>query len=846
MDEMPLTPRQGITVTQNTAIRRAARTEIINPYVARTPAGRAEGGKPENQDKKGNSGGLTVTQETGIRKDKENESGIINAYVARAPVKPKSGTLHNPARFSVLDDAKGIIKDGLGSQDNIGTKTVAGYIALGEAGIKTWKLAQASAPVAVGSAKAAVKVVRGTLTVVKTIVVFSVTPIESAKELARKTKRAVIRAAARVKAKLAPAAAAAKKTFRVVRGVIKGTVALPPHIPQKIVVGIFKCLWYVGRISAKTAAVAAIKGGVKTVKIGGSLLVTAGNIIGRSDDMGAQAFGGTVTAGKYTVEAIKFSPKVVKGVYMAGKTTVMVPVRTVQGGVFAVKGVIKVVKSIRKNGWAKTAGKVWKKVRTAAVHAAKAIGNALKLLFKVIANKFVLPVLIIVIGFIVIFHVISVPVQAGGMFFSGIFSIFSPDTGSSAEMDITEYVSNAAAAARDEYIQNILDESAGNLKINGGAYDFVRLYIGGADGDQAADGMQVSLAAINANIFTVDELVNLAQPIFNAIVLTKYDLEPTETEAKNAVEEILSTLLRYETQAMKAEWCEYGADDPTDPDYCTCGNVHANIDCPDSASGYHSVWTCPRCDHFYDNVEVDDDGVAIHTTELYCSGYTYCKGHSILGISVIQDGWYALTYRHFTKRIEELLGQGTLTPDEENELHMLQDGYELALEYIKEKHLSFGDLTVSDLSGVNFLPGERPGNQGIPDYAMQFVGNVGGQPFWSWYGFKRREEWCGCFVSYVLAHCGMTDIRFASCEAGANWFKKHGQWYAGSGYAAVAGDIIFFDWENEGETHHVGIVIGHDGERVYTVEGNSANDMCRLKSYPINSTVIFGYGLPNY
>jgi hypothetical protein len=47
--------------------------------------------------------------------------------------------------------------------------------------------------------------------------------------------------------------------------------------------------------------------------------------------------------------------------------------------------------------------------------------------------------------------------------------------------------------------------------------------------------------------------------------------------------------------------------------------------------------------------------------------------------------------------------------------------------------------------------------------------------------------------------------------------------------------------------HHVlkAHVIGTDGERVYTVEGNSG-DACKIKSYPVNYSCIKGYGLMNW
>ena len=150
-----------------------------------------------------------------------------------------------------------------------------------------------------------------------------------------------------------------------------------------------------------------------------------------------------------------------------------------------------------------------------------------------------------------------------------------------------------------------------------------------------------------------------------------------------------------------------------------------------------------------------------------------------------------------------------------------------------------------DLSGVRFVDGERPGNQQVVEIAQSQVGNVGGQPYWSWYGFESRVEWCACFVSWCFAQAGYSEPRFASCTSGGMaWFQSHGQW-GDRNYSDIApGDAIFFDWDNSGNADHVGIVVGTDGERVYTVEGNSG-DACKIRSYPLGSSVIRGYGLMN-
>ena len=151
-----------------------------------------------------------------------------------------------------------------------------------------------------------------------------------------------------------------------------------------------------------------------------------------------------------------------------------------------------------------------------------------------------------------------------------------------------------------------------------------------------------------------------------------------------------------------------------------------------------------------------------------------------------------------------------------------------------------------DLSGVEFVNGTRPGNQELMELAKQQVGNVGGYPYWSWYGFNSRVEWCACFVSWCYNQAGKSEPRFAGCEwQGVPWFQSRGQW-GSRGYENIApGDAIFFDWDLDGVADHVGLVLGRDGSRVYTVEGNSG-DACKIKSYDLNYQCIKGYGLMNW
>ena len=150
------------------------------------------------------------------------------------------------------------------------------------------------------------------------------------------------------------------------------------------------------------------------------------------------------------------------------------------------------------------------------------------------------------------------------------------------------------------------------------------------------------------------------------------------------------------------------------------------------------------------------------------------------------------------------------------------------------------------------LYGITGGDGEIVTVALSQVGNIGGEPYWSWYGFGSRVEWCACFVSWCANECGYIEAgvipKFAACTSqGVPWFQEHGLWQDNS-YEPRPGDIIFFDWNDggqDGQSDHVGIVEKVENGRVYTVEGNSG-DSVRQNSYPIGYYEIYGYGTPAY
>lgn len=153
------------------------------------------------------------------------------------------------------------------------------------------------------------------------------------------------------------------------------------------------------------------------------------------------------------------------------------------------------------------------------------------------------------------------------------------------------------------------------------------------------------------------------------------------------------------------------------------------------------------------------------------------------------------------------------------------------------------------------LYGIYSGDDAIVKAALSQVGNAGGEPYWSWYGFNSRVEWCACFVSWCFNECGYLDTgtapKFAGCVGGVEWFRSREQW-ADNTVEPASGMIVFFDWNDpnvasgpqDSEADHVGIVEKCENGIVYTIEGNSG-DACRQNQYPVGYYEILGYGILN-
>ena len=172
---------------------------------------------------------------------------------------------------------------------------------------------------------------------------------------------------------------------------------------------------------------------------------------------------------------------------------------------------------------------------------------------------------------------------------------------------------------------------------------------------------------------------------------------------------------------------------------------------------------------------------------------------------------------------------------------------QMAEEYgFDEKQLGYVTELLSDEYSDLWASLSAPGvgSDDIVAVALSQVGNVGGQPYWSWYGFSSRVEWCACFVSWCADQCGYIESgvmpKHSYCPTGVEWFRSRGQWQDRNSIPAP-GTIIYFDWGGDGVADHVGIVESCDGSIVYTIEGN-ANNACKQLSYAVGDRRILGYG----
>ena len=121
------------------------------------------------------------------------------------------------------------------------------------------------------------------------------------------------------------------------------------------------------------------------------------------------------------------------------------------------------------------------------------------------------------------------------------------------------------------------------------------------------------------------------------------------------------------------------------------------------------------------------------------------------------------------------------------------------------------------------------------------------------YKVKYTDAWCATFVSAVSIECGYVDIIPPECGCGEqiNLFKNIGAWQEKDNYVPKSGDVIYYDWgdngvgDNTGWSDHVGIVESVKDGIITVIEGNK-NDAVERRTISVDGRYIRGYGVPKY
>ena len=140
------------------------------------------------------------------------------------------------------------------------------------------------------------------------------------------------------------------------------------------------------------------------------------------------------------------------------------------------------------------------------------------------------------------------------------------------------------------------------------------------------------------------------------------------------------------------------------------------------------------------------------------------------------------------------------------------------------------------------------GSANFTKYARDFD-----QKFPQWFnGKKNSYPWCAVFVcwAFLTAYGYENALRLlclpernagAGCTYALGYFRAAGQFHTDN---PQSGDQIFFGTGFDNSTH-TGLVEKVEGGCVYTIEGNSSDQVCRRR-YALTDSCILGYGRPAY
>lgn len=167
----------------------------------------------------------------------------------------------------------------------------------------------------------------------------------------------------------------------------------------------------------------------------------------------------------------------------------------------------------------------------------------------------------------------------------------------------------------------------------------------------------------------------------------------------------------------------------------------------------------------------------------------------------------------------------------------------------KEETQTMGTTAQKVLDVARSWIGRNEGD-GSHKYIIDLYNSV--KPLPRGYMVKYTDHWCSTFVSAVAIKAGATDIipRECGCEKQIELCKAMGIWIEDGTITPRAGDIIFYNWDdnsqpNDGYADHVGIVESVAGYTITVIEGNM-NEKVGRRNIRIGHGNIRGYARPRY
>lgn len=123
------------------------------------------------------------------------------------------------------------------------------------------------------------------------------------------------------------------------------------------------------------------------------------------------------------------------------------------------------------------------------------------------------------------------------------------------------------------------------------------------------------------------------------------------------------------------------------------------------------------------------------------------------------------------------------------------------------------------------------------------------------YSLKTSDDWCAGFVSAIARKCDVLSIIPAevSCYYMIEGLKKLDAWMENDAYVPSIGDIILYDWQDDGKGEnknspdHVGLVVSVSNGMITAIEGNAGSPaQVRYRTLAVNGRYIRGFGVPKY